>query len=179
MQELHAFDAVLDWLRGIERKSAFKGKNDAPFTSLVVLDMREWSHRYLKKNTKKKKVQSVLVNRKPKVSTFMKEKWERERSERRADGKKRLDEHMERLKTDTVFAKHMEEKHLAERERARKNKIDKLKRKERDEDIEVLFENFFGKNRVWGPIADEYKEKYSLLGTCPLVMAGFCMNMRL
>jgi len=159
--DMHAFDEVLDWLRGIKRKSAFKGKNDVPFTSLIVLDMREWSHRYLKNNTKKKKVQSVLVNRKPKASTFMKEKWERERSERRADGKKSLEEYMERLKTDTVFAERMEEKRLAEKERARKKKIDKLKRKERDEDIEVLFENFFGENRVWGPIADEYKEKYS------------------
>ena len=70
---MHAFDEVLDWLRGIERKSAFKGKNDVPFTSLVALDMRVYGHRYLKKYTKKNKVQSVLVNRKPKASTFMKE----------------------------------------------------------------------------------------------------------
>jgi hypothetical protein len=33
---------------------------------------------------KKKKMQSVLVNQKQKVSTFMKEKWEREKSERMA-----------------------------------------------------------------------------------------------
>ena len=45
----------------------------------------------------------------------------------------------------------------------KQSKMDRLKRKERDEDIEVLFENFFGEDRSWGPIADAYKEKYSTL----------------
>ncbi len=87
----------------------------------------------------------------------MKEKWEHERSERRAEGKKHLKKYKERLQTDTVFAKRVGEKRLAEKERVKTSKIDQLKRKERDEDIEVLFENFFGKNRCWGPIADAYK----------------------
>jgi hypothetical protein len=43
--------------------------------------------------SKKKKVQSILVHRKPKVSAFMKEKWERKRSERRAEMKKYSDEY--------------------------------------------------------------------------------------
>jgi hypothetical protein len=134
--DMHAFDEVLNWLRAIERDNAFKGKHGLPFTSLVALDMREWSHGYLKNSNRKKMVQSVLVNQKPKVSTCMKEKWERERSERRAEGKKHLDKYKERLQTDTVFAKWVEEKRLAEKERVKKSKIDRLKRKERDEDIE-------------------------------------------
>ena len=160
--DMHAFDEVLNWLRAIERKNAFTGKNDLPFSNLVALDMREWSHGHLK-NNRRKTVQSVLVNRKPKMSTFMKEKWDRERSKRRAEGKKYLEEYKERLQTDTEFAKREEEKRLAEKERVKQNKMDRLKRKERDEDIEVLFENFFGEDRSWGSIADAYKEKYSTL----------------
>jgi hypothetical protein len=49
---------------------------------------------------KKKKVQSVLVNQKQKVITFMKQKWEHEKSERRAEGKKHLEKYKQRLMTD-------------------------------------------------------------------------------
>ncbi len=160
---MHAFDEVLNWLRAIEHEHAFEGNNDLPFTSLVELDMHEWSHGYLKNSNRKNMAQSAFVNQKPKESTFMKEEWERERSKRQAEGRKHLDKYKERLQTDTVFAKREEEKCLAEKERVKKSKIDRLKRKERDEDIELLFENFFGKNRSWGPIADAYKEKYSTL----------------
>ena len=86
-----------------------KSNNDLPFSNLVALDMHKWSHGYIK-NNRKKMVQSVLVNRKPKMSTFMKEKWDRERSKRRAEGKKYLEEYKERLQTDTEFAKREEEK---------------------------------------------------------------------
>ena len=64
--------------------------------------------------------QSAFVNQKPKESTFMKEEWERERSKRQAEGRKHLDKYKERLQTDTVFAKRVEEKRLAEKERAKK-----------------------------------------------------------
>jgi hypothetical protein len=46
-----------------------KRENDFPFTSLVKLDMHDWSHGYLKNGiAKKKKVQSVHINPKQKVS---------------------------------------------------------------------------------------------------------------
>jgi hypothetical protein len=53
--------------------------------------MHDWSHGYLAHNhiVKKKKVQSVLVS-KPKVSTFIKQKWECEKSKRRAESKKKI-----------------------------------------------------------------------------------------
>ncbi len=109
---------------------------------------------------KKKKVQSVLVNRKQKVSTFMKQKWECEKSERRAEGKKHLEKYKQRLMTDKEFVKHDKEKRQVEKERVKRKKMDRQNRKQRDEDMNILFKNFFGENRIWGPIADLYQKKY-------------------
>ncbi len=41
-----------------------------------------------------------------------------------------------------------------------REKIDLQDRKQRDEDMNILFENYFRKNRTWGPIADSYRKKY-------------------
>ena len=76
--DMSDFEVPVNRLRAIEIKKPFQRQNDLPFTSLVTLDMRNWSPHFIDYIAKKKKVQSVLVNRKPKVSTFMKEKWERE-----------------------------------------------------------------------------------------------------
>ena len=81
------FDILLNRFRAIEIENPFQCQNDLPFTSIVTLDMRNWSPCCIDNIAKKKKVQPVLVNHKPKVSTFMKEKWERERLERRAEAK--------------------------------------------------------------------------------------------
>ncbi len=62
--------------------------------------------------------------------------------------------------TDKGFAKREEEKRQIERERATLKKMEKLNKKQRDEDLNVLFENFFGENRTRGPIAESYKTKF-------------------
>jgi hypothetical protein len=68
------FDVLVNQFRAIEIENPFQRQNDLPFTSLVTLDMRNWSPCRIDNIAKKKKVQSVLVNHKPKVSTFMKKK---------------------------------------------------------------------------------------------------------
>ncbi len=73
--------------------------------------------------------------------------------------KRHMDEYKVRLMTDKEFAKREEEKRQIERERALLNKMEKLNKKQRDEDLNVLFEIFFGDNRTWGPIAESYKTK--------------------
>ncbi len=62
--------------------------------------------------------------------------------------------------TDKEFVKQEEEKRQAKKERVIRKKIDLQNRKQRDEDMNILFKNFFGENRTWGPIADSYQKKY-------------------
>jgi hypothetical protein len=62
--------------------------------------------------------------------------------------------------TDRDFAKQEEKKQQAEKERAKRKKIDWNNRKQREEDMKILFGIFFGENRIWGPIADLYQKKY-------------------
>jgi hypothetical protein len=60
---MNVLDVVLNQLRAIEHEKADKCENDLPFTSLITLDMLDWSKGYLNNHmAKKKKVQSVLVN---------------------------------------------------------------------------------------------------------------------
>jgi hypothetical protein len=119
--------------------------------------MRDLSNRYHQPKIEwtigQKKIQSVLVNRKRKVSAFIKEKWERERLERMYKRILNRNKHNERLLPDTNFATCTEEQKTAERER-RKQKKEQL---HKVEDINILFENLFGPKNVWGPIADAYK----------------------
>ena len=51
------------------------------------------------------------------MSAFIKEKWERERSERRAEMKN------DRLLTDKAFAKRVMEMHIAEKERENRRRL--------------------------------------------------------
>jgi hypothetical protein len=91
----------------------------------------------------------------------MKEKWEREKSKRIAKIVKQKEEYKKRLVTDKDFARWEQEKCQVEKERAKRKKIDLKNRKQREEDMNILFENFFGENRIWGPIADLlYQKKY-------------------
>jgi hypothetical protein len=55
---MNLFDVILNQLRAIENEKVFKCENNLPFTSLVALDMHDWSHGYLAHNhiVKKKKV---------------------------------------------------------------------------------------------------------------------------
>ena len=116
--DMYVFDVLLHQLRAIEREKAFRSENELLFSSLFTIDLRDLSRGYAGSSiSKKKKVQSVLINRKPKASAFMKDKWERERSERRAEMKKYTDEYNDRLLTDIDFAKRAEERHKAEKER--------------------------------------------------------------
>jgi hypothetical protein len=159
--DMNVFDIVLNQLRAIKHEKANKCKNDLPFTSRVILDMGDWSKGYLNNSmAQKKKVQSVLVNQKQKVSSFMKKKWEHEKSERMAKIVKHLEEYEERLITDKDFAKLEEKKRQAEKERVNRKKIDQSNMKQRKEDMNILFENFFEENRIWRPIADLYQKKY-------------------
>ena len=119
-----------DWLQRTSKPVQSYGnwkslphQKDLPFTSLVTLDMRDWSPRFIDNISKKKKVQSVLVNHKPKVSTFMKEKWERERLERRAEAKTHSEQYKSWLMTDTDFAKHVKEKRKTENERQKRGRL--------------------------------------------------------
>ena len=159
--DMYVFDVLLYHLRAIEREKAFRSDNELPFSSLLTIDLRDLSSGYVgNSSSKKKKVQSVLINRKPKVSAFMKDKWERERSERRAEMKKYSDEYNDRLLTDKDFAKRAEERHKAQKESEKKKKMVRKQKQQRDEDSEVLFENFFGEKLTWGPMAASYREKY-------------------
>jgi hypothetical protein len=120
-------------LIALKHEKAFECENDLPFTNLVTLDMRDWSHGFLANSiVKKRRVQSDLVNRKTKsksehiyeaeMGTW--EIWKEGRI-----GKKHLEKYKERLVTDKEFAKWYEEKHHAEKERAKRNKIDQQNRK--------------------------------------------------
>jgi hypothetical protein len=100
--DMNLFDVKLRQLRAIENEKAFECENNLPFTSLVTLDMRYLANNHI---VKKEKVQSVLVNQKPKVNAFMKQKWERDKSKRREALKRRLEEYKERVMTDKKFAK--------------------------------------------------------------------------
>ena len=80
----------------------------------------------------------------------MKEKWERKRSERRAAMKKYSDEYNNLLLSDKAFANQAMERHIADNERVKQKKID---RKQKQEDTEILFENFFGEKMSWGHMA--------------------------
>jgi hypothetical protein len=71
-----------------------------------------------------------------------------------------LEKYKQGLMTDKEFAKRDEEKCQAEKERVNRKNMDWQNRKQRDEDMNILFENFFGENRIWGPIADSYWKKY-------------------
>ncbi len=62
--------------------------------------------------------------------------------------------------TDKEFAKWEEEKCQAKKERVIKEKIDLQNRKQRNKDMNILFEIFFGEN-TWGPIADSNQKKYN------------------
>jgi hypothetical protein len=90
----------------------------------------------------------------------MKEKWEHEKSERISKIVKHLKECKKRLVTDKDFAKQEENKRQAEKERAKRKKNDWKNRKQREEDMSILFENLFGENRIWGLVADLCQEKY-------------------
>ena len=59
-----------------------------------------------------------------------------------------------------VFAKHVMERHIADKEREIQKKIDWKQKQQRDEDTQILFENFLGEKMIWGPMAVTYREKY-------------------
>jgi len=159
--DMYVFDKLLNQLRAIEREKAFQSENDLPFSSLFTIDLRDFSRGYVGKCiSKKKKVQSVLVHRKPKASAFMKEKWERERSKRRAEMKKYSDEYNDRLLPDKAFTKRAMERHIAEKEREKQKMIDRKQKQQRGKDTKILFKNFFGEKMIWGPMAVTYREKY-------------------
>ncbi len=176
--DMNVFDVVLNQLRAIKHKKANKCENDLPFTSLVTLDMPNWSKGYIENSmAKKKKVQSVLVNRKQKVSTFMKEKWEREKFERMAKNVKHSEIYKKRVMTDKDSAKREENKRQAEKERVKRRKIDWKKRKQMEEGIFYL-RTFLRKIRFGDPF-QTYTRRSIILHTCPLSMRGFYMNMQL
>ena len=155
------FDQLLYQLRATERDKAFLSDNESPFSSLFTIDLRDMSRGYVGNSfAQRNLVQSVLVNRKPKASSFMKDKWARERCKRRSDMKKISDEYNNRLLTDKDFAKRAEERHQADNEREKKKKIDRKKKQQHQEDTQLLFENFFGEKLTWGPMAVAYREKY-------------------
>jgi hypothetical protein len=79
--------------------------------------------------------------------------------------------------TEKEFAKQDKEKCQAEKERVKKKKIDWQNRKQRDEDMNSLFENFFGENRIWDPLLT-CTGRSIIVHTCPLAMRGFCMDMQ-
>ena len=148
--------------RTVEQFRMFERENDINSTYQFIIDMRDMSFRSHRPNVEwnigqKKKVQSVLVNRKRKVSAFIKERWERERLERNFIRKQIRDKYNDRLSTDSDFAARTEERKIAERLRRKDKKKEQL---HKVEDVNILFENFFGPKNVWGPIADAYRKKY-------------------
>jgi hypothetical protein len=52
------------------------------------------------------------------------------------------------------------ERHIAKKERGKQKKIDRKQKQQRDEDTQILFENFLGEKMIWGPMAVTYREKY-------------------
>ena len=63
--------------------------------------------------------------------------------------KKYSEQYKNRLMTDNDFEKRVEEKGKAEYKRQKKKKIDRKQKHQNDEDIQLLFENFFGKKGIW------------------------------
>jgi hypothetical protein len=59
-----------------------------------------------------------------------------------------LEEYKKRLMTDKDFSKWEEDKRQAEKERVNRKKIDRKNRKQREEDMNILFKNFLGDNRI-------------------------------
>jgi hypothetical protein len=113
--DMTVFDRVVKQFRRFERE------NELNFTNQFMVDMQDLSNRYhqpkVEWNIGQKKIQSVLVNRKRKVSAFIDEKWECERLEWMYKRKKIRDKHNERLLTDNNFAKCTEEQKNSSRER--------------------------------------------------------------
>ena len=178
--DMYVFDVILHQLQEIENEKAFESENNVPFSSLITLDKRDWSHGYLANingKKKKKKVQLVLVNRKPRVNTFMKLKWEREKSERKEALKRHVEEYKERLMTDNEFAKREEEKRQTERERAKQKKIELLNKKQRDEILMFYLRTSSGKTEHGDQSLNHTRIKFVAL-TCQLVRGGFCMNIQ-
>ncbi len=107
--------------RVVEQFQRFERKNELNFTHQFIIDMQDLSNRYhqpkVEWNLGQKKVQSVLVNQKRKVSAFIKEKWERERLERMSKRKQSRDKHNERVLININFAKCTEEQKTADKER--------------------------------------------------------------
>jgi hypothetical protein len=107
----------------------------------------------------------------------MKQKWDSEKSERRAEGKKHLEKYKQKLMTDKEFPKQDKEKCQAEKERVKRKKMDWQNRKQRDEDMNILFKNPLGKTGFGDPLLT-CTGRSIIVHTCPLAMGGFCMNMQ-
>jgi len=45
------------------------------------------------------------------------------------------------------------ERHIAMKERGKQKKIDRKQKQQRDEDTQIIFENFLGEKMIWGPMA--------------------------
>ncbi len=108
----------------------------------------------MKANTNKKAhraggtVQTVLVNRKRKVSLAQQRLWDDDRHSRLDICRQNIKLHNKRLQKDPTYALRMEEKKRHAKEKIRRQKEDKM----RSSDIDLLFENFFGNKNEWGPI---------------------------
>jgi hypothetical protein len=70
--------------------------------------------------------------------------------------------------TNINFAKPTEEQKTADKERGKYKKKEQI---HKVEDINILFENFFGPKNVWGPIADALGKSITQ-NTCPLGRVG-------
>jgi hypothetical protein len=82
---LYSTSDMIVFDRVVKHFQRFERKNELNFTYQFIIDMQDLSFRYhqpkVEWNIGQKKVQSVLVNQKRKLSAFIKEKWERERLE--------------------------------------------------------------------------------------------------
>ncbi len=45
--DMYVFDVILHQLQEIENEKAFESEKNVPFSSLITLDKRDWSHGYL------------------------------------------------------------------------------------------------------------------------------------
>ena len=79
--------------------------------------------------------------------------------------------------TDKDFAKREEKEHQAEKERVKRKKMDWQNRKQRDEDMNILFKNPLGKTGFGDPLLT-CTGRSIIVHTCPSAMGGFCKNMQ-
>jgi hypothetical protein len=119
------FDRVVQQFRKVEHE------NEMSFTSITTLDKYNLRHWYYEAKvewniSQNKHLQTKLVNRKRKVSTFHKEKWAIEKMVCKSKRDKKKAEYIQRLLAEGDFSKREERRKILRNSRRRKMRLRKI-----------------------------------------------------